>query len=639
LSSILNPLKTLRLCAFASNYLRPENSRGPLLLALLGGLVYALQAILYAQTQASVLDEGLYLYKGWLFATGRYTPFQEFGPWTNHMPLSFLIPGWVQLLFGAGLRTGRGLAILLGLCSVAGVWLLTRRLAEPRYRLWWAAIAVWAIALNPALIKIYSVMASQGLAAFLIIAVVVLTLGEERPTWQLVIGAGLAGAVPLTRINLLPVMPLVLAYIYWQYGRKTALQATAAAAIVFVAGHLIFWPNILRMWTPWFPQALTPFLDTWRRPAGVVPGWQPQIALSSRVQSLFQGVRFHYISLLGALGLLIFWPETWGGRTRFRTTVFLLVALGLMTAMHAWVSLGQDYCVFCFPVYLSFFSLLGIVMVAVTLPYWRSKPRWPVVAVILLVLALGMGYSAADLIGAALVDQPLVRQVMLIDLPRVAGVGGLPLWGLIANRFDLTYEQVIRLGQIWGRIGVSMAAAAGGMLVLLFVARRTQRPAQSAWRLALIAGLLLSPWALFGGGYRTYDCTGDVITAYESAGAYLEQTLPEDAQVYWAIAASPVPLLYLPDAKIYPQQLNGVYSFRKGGEPQAMAAFGLWNIELAEIWVAQADAVLVPESAFNDPNQAWLIAMVESGPFDEQPPTSSVHPCSSTARFHIFLAK
>ena len=53
---------------------------------------------------SDVLDEGLYFEKGYLFAQGKYEPFEDYGPLTNHMPLSFMIPGWAQNIFGAGLR-------------------------------------------------------------------------------------------------------------------------------------------------------------------------------------------------------------------------------------------------------------------------------------------------------------------------------------------------------------------------------------------------------------------------------------------------------------------------------------------------------------------------------------------------------
>ena len=48
-------------------------------LAFLGGILYLFQAIKFAAIQVSILDEGAYLYKEYLFATRQTTPFQDFG--------------------------------------------------------------------------------------------------------------------------------------------------------------------------------------------------------------------------------------------------------------------------------------------------------------------------------------------------------------------------------------------------------------------------------------------------------------------------------------------------------------------------------------------------------------------------------
>ena len=79
------------------------------ILAGLAGLVYFLyRALAFAESLPTIVwDESMYLYKGYLFATGRYQPFEDFGPWTNQLPVSFLIPGYIQKWFGPGMRTGR----------------------------------------------------------------------------------------------------------------------------------------------------------------------------------------------------------------------------------------------------------------------------------------------------------------------------------------------------------------------------------------------------------------------------------------------------------------------------------------------------------------------------------------------------
>ena len=139
------------------------------------------QALGYARTPASSLDEGAYLYKGYLFATGQYRPFELNGPQTNKSPLAFLIPGFAELIFGSGLRTGRMLAVVFGMLTVILVGWIAYRLAGK----WLAAAAVWALALNPVLIKTYSEGVSQSEVAFTLALMLALCLGEDRPSWQL----------------------------------------------------------------------------------------------------------------------------------------------------------------------------------------------------------------------------------------------------------------------------------------------------------------------------------------------------------------------------------------------------------------------------------------------------------------------
>ena len=49
----------------------------PAFLAIAGFLAYLLHAVAIARTTGSFLDEGLYLYKGYLFATGQQIPFAD----------------------------------------------------------------------------------------------------------------------------------------------------------------------------------------------------------------------------------------------------------------------------------------------------------------------------------------------------------------------------------------------------------------------------------------------------------------------------------------------------------------------------------------------------------------------------------
>jgi len=112
----------------------------PAFLTVAGFIAYILQAIDTARTKTSFLDEGLYVYKGWLFATGQYVPFQDYGLWTNHAILSFLIPGYIQKWFGTGLDVARYSMIFLAVLTLLGLWIFAKRWGGK----WWAAAAIWA---------------------------------------------------------------------------------------------------------------------------------------------------------------------------------------------------------------------------------------------------------------------------------------------------------------------------------------------------------------------------------------------------------------------------------------------------------------------------------------------------------------
>jgi hypothetical protein len=441
-------------------------------LALAAGIGYLLQAYRYAHNQIAILDEGSYLVKGFLFATGQYWPYQDYGPWSNHMPLSFLIPGYAQVLFGAGLRTGRYLSIFLGLLLLLGLWITVRRMGGR----WWAAGALVAVALNPAVIKIYSMAISEVLIACMLVWILALILGEDRPTWQVTLGGLLAGLMGLSRLNLVPAVPVIFAYIFWQHGRRAGLWAALAGGSVLVLTHALYWPGIMRLWATWIPEGLAPFLAAWRPPQAT-PVWNPNPGLDSRVLSFFLGLRFHLIPVVGVMASLLLWPrrKDWKSEGHFRASVFMAVLFFLMLFLHVWASLGlnpqshdimgKNYCVFCFPIYLGFFSYVGFVLLATSASSWRKEVhglRLFLIILFVLVLTTGIGYAAfADL------EAPL-QSLLDLQVPRMKAMRILPgtveLRALLQAKSGLearAFEQSMR------RILPITAGFLAGVLILL----------------------------------------------------------------------------------------------------------------------------------------------------------------------------
>lgn len=615
--------------------------------AVAAGCLYLGQSWIYARSQASLLDEGAYLLSGYLFATRRYWPFQDFGPWTNQMPLSFLIPGIVQVVLGPGLRTGRYFAILLGTLLIISLWIVVRRFAG----YWWAAGVLISLAANPALIKIYSLAISQVLVACMLGWMLMFTLGKGRSQWQLALGGLIAGMIPLTRLNLLPVLPLMLGYVFWEHGRRKGFITGLVAFGVFMVGHAFFWPGILRMWAEWLPERLVPFLSPWRPPEAV-PVWNPEVAFRSRILSFLTGLRFHFLAFAGLTGLFLFWPKRlkWLDESHYRSVIFLSVLFILLVAAHAWASLGinpqtyevlgKNYCVFCFPMYLGFFSFIGVIILAMTFPLWRARtPAWLswLIAFLILVMGALLGYSAFDPVGDILLN-------LKIPYPRILNfirggdllIGRLSLLKLV-KLYGLTYAQARRylpagLGFLMG-IGVIWTSMVVILIHFIRVRKRSLSFGYVAMVVTLLTGWLLTPTQALGGGFHTYDCGGSVIGSYEIVGRYLADKISAGSRVYWEGGASPAPLLYLQPIEIYPPQINGIYTFRVGGNQRDLLTYGFWNADIANDWLRSTDFVLVSEKVYKERMRSILL---ELGKYRMSGKTPPLGDCAPESGIYIF---
>ncbi len=594
----------------------------PEAVALLGLVIYLFQAFVYAHTTIPSLDEGAYLYKGILFAEGTYRPFQPYGVWTNKMPLSFLIPGYAQVLFGAGLRTGRYLAIFEGVLTLIALWVVSRRMSGR----WLAAGAVWVLALSPAVIKYYSVAASQSLTACLLAWTLALVIGEVRSLWQIILSSILAGLMVLTRQNMVMVLPFLIGYVLWQHGWKQSVWATVTGLGVFIIGHRMYWPGILEIWAPWIPVNVFPQIPSFMPSDAASGGWQPVVTLSNRIVSAFQGLRVHFFAMAGSIFAMILWPrlDKWKDRASFRAAVFLAVLFFVLLWMHSWASLDQDYCVYCFTPYLAFFNVVGILLVVISLPSWKKNIHPILVAtltMLILVFITGIGFSLFEEIGNWSIGLPV---------PRVRGgqiLGGISTLGdFLKNKYDLEINSVKKISS--AVFGFSL-----GFLFLLLVHFMSRlRKMDSGMMLVssfLILGILFSP--LVAGSHGVYDCHSDIIRDNEIVGFDLVRSIHLNTLTYWDGGLSVVPLLYAPQVIIYPAQINDGYAYRSGLDSDSYLRFGLWNDELDQKWRQEAGYIIIEEWRYKN----WKPYLTPDR-FEELPRTQVSTSCLEGTRLRIF---
>ncbi|HAY84421.1 MAG TPA: hypothetical protein DCY42_05715, partial [Chloroflexi bacterium] len=594
----------------------------PFVVAGLGGVIYALKTWKMAHSLATmILDESMYIYKGYLFAIGKYAPYQDYGPLTNHMPLSFMIPGYIQAWFGPGMETARVFAFLVGLVMLVGMWLAFTR-AGGR---WWGAVVVWIFVFTPAWQEVYSQGLTQGLVNVFIAWAFVLLLGEERRNWQLIGAAILMVLAVMTRVNTLPILGLMILYIYWQHGWKKGLTATLVAALVGVVILSFFWPDVLKFVSGWIPEGWFEYVELYRSP------WQQQhvpegfayLPLNAWVGdttseqfkgilAFLESINFNFIPYLAVVGSLICWPrkQDWPNQYRFRLSVLLVVGWLLMAMMHIWVALSGRSChFFCLAGYYTFFDFLGLLLLPVTMAYWRTHQTvWRQI----LAFVLLFGVVASTLYSAGYRPQWFYRiffynwyKFMTTPIPRISG--GRVIWeetgylyGLFESKLKLSYAFLIEeLPLYFYWILIILLVFAITPLLYHLIDRRYDlggRLVMITFALFMGTGALMGYSDVFYGETPNLICADNVIETHEKVAGELKEIIPEGSLLHWNLTSNML-LLNLPQMEIFPPQLNTNFNYVKQSRPEErdqIYRFGYWDQYLDDEWAREADYLLVP---------------------------------------------
>ncbi len=601
---------------------------------VVGFLVFLVQAWAYAQNlPTDVWDESMYLYKGYLFASVRYQPFEDFGPWTNQLPVSFLIPGYIQKWFGPGMYTGRVYALVVGAFTIIGLWWTVKRNAN----LWWAAGVVWVFVFNPTYSQVFSQSFAQTLVSMFFAWMLFFGLGKDRQNWELALAAFLTGLAGMARVNVLPALPLFVLYVFWQHGARAGWISLIAGAFPVLGIHALYWPDILKFWAYWIPTDIFPGIAAYRSPwreiflpdsFSWVPisGWlnDPDHLAWVGVRAFWQAIRVNFVVVFGVLVAMTLWRWRGGGKLGLQVGIFsqnkqfvyLAVSFFGMYLVHLFAANGQGCRFVCLPGYLMFFFVFGLVLIPVSASRWRMEmPVWGAVGIV--VLSLGLLLTLEYNYSNDYLDfrYDVVRQTFDAEIPRlkdgriVEGTG--MVWELLQNKFGYnhfplrrfilkseTVVHLLRLIKMVGLIGIISPLA-------YWIAGKTNQRAIGfgvfTILLVLATGMIFSGARLFGGHLVKETCESSVIESYEQVGTDLDALIPDGSQLYWRVKADML-LLYLPDVEIYTPQLNDIFTFTEETttDPQLLYRFGWWNPILKEQWVGEADFIVIENRFFDE---------------------------------------
>jgi hypothetical protein len=324
--------------------------------------------------------------------------------------------------------------------------------------------------------------------------------------------------------------------------------------------------------------------------------------------------------------------KTWWKDLRERRTILLLVILFIVFfGLHAWASLAKNYCVFCFPTYITFFLPIGLLISILTFSNLIEKrQRLPVILVVLFMLIIIPGLFLGSL-------ETIGRGVMTLPFPRLKGgqilPGSVPMWTVFGNRFGQEFDQLLPI--IPPIFGFASAAAVVIIFALIHKFFKLKKWYSLGSTFAIgtaILGLALTPTFLMGNDLTENICGGDFIAAFEEAGMQLAKVIPDGAKVYWGGESVSTPLLYITGAELHLPQLNGIYSARRGGDRDLLEKAGYFNDESRQAWRESDEFFLIKYSSMGD---FWKEFLNEQE-FSEFKPTVSLDPCDPNASIRIY---
>lgn len=593
---------------------------------LIGSLTFFLISSIRGMfTIPSIMDEGAYSIKGYLFTIGEYFPYQDYGPWTNKMPLSFMIPGWIQNTFGPSLLTIRMAAFLMQVGIVINLFVLGRRF----FSYTGAVLAVALFALNPDLPSFYSQGNTQIVSAFLISIILVLTLGKGRSQLSLLIGNLFAGILLLARENMGPFVVFLDLYLIWENGWKKVLPSLMVGGAVFILGHAYYWPGILKVWAKWMPEELTPFLDEFRKKSGGTLMWKRDgrnTDFITSLGSLTQGISSNIANMIAAFALP--WLlEPWRKLKKmdlFKPYVFLFITTIFLTIIHAVVTLNDGTCVYCFSSYLSFFMPAAIILFILSFKLITtelSKVNFSLYLILCGLIFTSQWFNSRQ----------SIRWLTQIKISSINNLSGYQfLSDALQQNFQIPYE-----------ISKSLVPVSFGVIVFIAFLIITfwfwekfllkNYSAKCIYRVFLAIGIILPYLSniTFFANARP-DCQSNIPADYALATQYIDKMIPNGLKIYW-LGESTAILLGL-ENQFYPQQFNEGFSFKVGSVDDLAAKYGFWNDNLAREWSNDTDFMIVEENKMQNP----ILNNVDFSNFLEVGRTPLVNGCDPSAYYHIY---
>lgn len=581
------------------------------MVAALGFILFIGLSIWQAHSVSILLDEGSYLYKGEMFLTGKASPYQVDGLITNKSPLSFFIPGISQVLFTPGIRSGRYFSIFIGALMLVGLWMSVRRVTNLK----WAAVSVWMVALNLNWVTYYVRAMTQVISICFLVWAIYFLFGDKKKIWELVVGGFVAILVVLTRQNMIPFVLIIYVYLVWQYGLKKTIYTQLPAVILFIVVNIVYWPGIyIFVWRALLPSFVSEFLISQHWLGNYVgvkllnKVYPEDFGLIQNIQAIFGGFRYSAISYIIAILLVTLYPfKKAFSDERAKQVTTLVVVFIVLTIVHIFAVSENNVFLYSFPGYIAFFSPIIIIAGAMAIKDLSTEDsilRTIVGSTLIVTLFGGFGLHIHTSLST-----PIIHWVIPPIFSR--SNGKIELWQLITNKFgwEIPAQGYIFSALAGISIGLAFLAISGIIWLLLL---KNKKIGYIYFASVMFFGLsffaipttLLTPRAAF------HPCEDDVIKTFERSSLKLSKMIPPGSTLFWDTDTEPSPamLLYMPDVKIFPSQINGRFYYKDQKNFEGALQPFAWSKEIGLEWLKNSDYAVFSEKTIGD----WDTFLTES---------------------------
>lgn len=347
------------------------------LLLFISLVFYILNGFFYVFYANTTFDEGNYLYKSFLYATGAEIPYSSGATWSEYMPGSYYPFGFSQALFGKNFYTARIVSFIFGFLTVVLAFRLTKKMVGFTE----ATIVVSLLVINSALVQSFSLVAPYSLASFFLLLALYMLISNINNKLKIFLSILFMFVCVFVRSSMLPnyaVFILILMVIF----RKLLIPIILSSIVIPIIVLVPFLPGVLRIFIN-FPiiNRMALYLGY---PDFYFSKFSGNIDILKVVISFLEFFKYYqvwFISLLSIIIVLFLFKNKVNFKNYFKNLAqktnylfpVIIILFILNIIVHFIGSFG--HCPRCVIPYFNYFSVLGAVIIAVLLGFFIKRSR------------------------------------------------------------------------------------------------------------------------------------------------------------------------------------------------------------------------------------------------------------------------